>query len=104
MIDAAYSNYVNDLSRKIILAGTELHINALIDCGSPKIAAKSYLFYQSNVLRLNMQRVDRNTKPMKRFEEEMTIFSQTLIAAKKQYDKYFSAENTVLTDTNISEE
>ena len=78
------------------------HIDALILCGASKIAAKSYLFYQSNVLRINMQRVDKNKKPLKRFEDELSNFSQTLIAAKREYTEYFTDQNPVIETSDLS--
>ena len=81
MIDEAYCKYIDDLSRSIMLSGSDKHIRALIMCDA-KLAAKSYLFYQSSILRINLQKVDTTNKPVKQFEDELNTFTSHIILTK----------------------
>ena len=98
LIDEAYSSYVNDLSRSIMMSGSEKHIKALI-IWDAKITAKSFLFYQSSLLRINLQKIDTTNKPAKQFEDELTTFTNHMILTKKNYIKLFSEDNQLLVDS-----
>lgn len=95
-IDDVYADYVQDLSRSIMMSGKEEHVNALIQWDAAKIAAKSFLFHRNTLLNMNLQKVDSTQMPIKIFEDELNTFAEFLVSTKKSYLSLFSEQNELV--------
>ncbi|CAI2367455.1 unnamed protein product [Moneuplotes crassus] len=100
-IDNAYNQYVQELSRSIMMSGQAEHVNALIMCDCCKTAAKSLLFYQSNQLGMSLEKVDKTLKSSDQFEAELNAFVDFLIITKIKYIEMFSELNEVVLENIV---